>query len=313
MRLAIVADVHGNLPALEAVLADAEQHKVDGILVAGDTVDGPYPLETLQTLRARHSWMIRGNREKYILAYDRGDAPAAWRSDDQWAGLRWIYRRLDREALDFIASLPDQSTYTSEGAAAIRVVHGAPQGVSALLLPKSPELLGLFDQVGLTDLRYRHVTLDEAFAQAGEPVLICGHSHIAWQQSWDGRLVLNPGSVGQPLNGDRRAQYALLTWQGGCWQAEHRAIDYDLEQVRAAYQASGLLAKGGVFARASLLTTETARNVSGWLVAHVSRLAAQAGFEDWDTVPTAIWTQAEATFDWETACAGRQPGREETR
>jgi predicted phosphodiesterase len=148
MRLAILADVHGNLPALEAVLVDVEQQEADGILVAGDTVDGPYALEPLQALRARGSWMIRGNREQYMLAYDRGDAPPAWRSGAQWAGLRWIYHHLDREALDFIASLPDQGTYAPEGAAAIRVVHGAPQGVSALLLPdRSPELLGVFDRV----------------------------------------------------------------------------------------------------------------------------------------------------------------------
>jgi len=313
MRLAVLADIHGNLPALEAVLADVDHHKVDQILVAGDMVDGPYPLETLQALRVRNSWMIRGNREKYLLAYDHGDAPAAWRNGDHWAGLRWIYRRLDRDALDFIASLPEQSAYAPEGTAAMRVVHGAPQGVSALLLPENPELLGLFDQVGLTDLGYRHVTLDEALGQTAEPVLICGHSHIAWQQARDGRLALNPGSVGQPLNGDVRAQYALLTWQDGWWHAELRAVDYEVGQVRAAYQSSGLLAEGGVFTRASLLTTETARNVSGWLVAYVSRLAAQAGFEDWDSIPVAIWSQAEETFDWEAACAGRLPGEEDTR
>jgi predicted phosphodiesterase len=314
MRLAILADIHGNLPALEAVVADAEQHKVDGILVAGDVVDGPYPLETLQALRARQSWMIQGNREKYLLAYDSGDVPATWRSGDQYASLRWIYRRLDREVLDFIASLPEESVFAAEGAAAIRVVHGAPQGVSALLLPdRDPDLLGLFDKVGLTDLGYKHVTLDEALAQTGEPVLICGHSHIPWQQRWDGRLVLNPGSVGAPLNGDTRAQYALLTWQDGCWRAEHRAVGYDLDRIRAAYRESGLLAEGGAFARAWLLTIETAQNVSGRLVAHFSRLAAQAGFGDWDSIPEAIWSQAEATFDWEEVCPGRPPSQEDTR
>jgi len=314
MRLAILADIHGNLPALEAVLADLEGQQVDRILVAGDTVDGPCPVETLQALLARCSWLIRGNREEYFLAYDRGDLPATWHTGDRYASVRWIFRRLDREALDFMGSLPEQDTFDPGDAAAIRVVHGAPQGVSALLVPnRTPDLLKLFDQVGLTDLGYRHVTLDEALAQTGEPVLICGHSHIAWQQRCDGRLGLNPGSVGAPLNGDVRAQYALLTWQGSCWQAEHRAIGYDLDRIRSAYRDSGLLAEGGAFARAWLLTIETAHNVSGRLVAHFSRLAAQAGFEDWASIPEAIWSQAEATFDWEAACEGRQPGREETR
>ena len=314
MRLAILADIHGNLPALEAVLADVEQQQVDRILVAGDTVDGPYPVETLQALLARRSWLIRGNREKYLLAYDSGDVPPTWHIGGQYASLRWTFQRLDREMLDFIASLPEQGTFDPQRAAAIRVVHGAPQGVSALLLPdRDPDLLRLFDQVGLTDLGYRHITLDEALAATHQAVLICGHSHMAWQQQCDGRLVLNPGSVGAPLNGDTRAQYALLTWQDGRWQAEHRAIGYDLGRIRAAYQESGLLAEGGAFARAWLRTIETAGNVSGRLVVYVSQLAAQAGFDDWDAIPDAIWSQAEETFDWEAAGEGRRPNKEEAK
>jgi predicted phosphodiesterase len=313
MQLAILADIHGNLPALDAVLADLDRHPVDRILVAGDTVDGPFPTETLQALLARRSWMIRGNREKYLLALDAGNAPPTWQSGGQYASLRWTYRRLDREALDLIASLPEQATFDS-GSAAIRVVHGAPQGVSALLLPdRDPHLLRLFDRVGLTGLGYRHVTLDEALAATSQAVLVCGHSHMPWQQQYDGRLVLNPGSVGAPLNGDVRAQYALLTWQDGHWQAEHRAVGYNLDRIRTAYQDSGLLAEGGAFARAWLRTVETAGNVSGRLVVHIAQVAARAGFEDWDSIPDAIWSRAQSTFDWDAAGEISRPDEEKVK
>jgi len=179
VRLAVLADVHGNLPALEAVLADVQQHSVDGIIVAGD------------------------------------------------------------------------------------LVGGGPQ--------------------------------------IAEPVLVCGHTHIPWKQEHDGRLAFNPGAVGGPLNGDVRAQYALLTWQDDHWQVEHQAVPYDLDRIRAAFRESGLLAEGGAFAQACLLAIETGQNVAGHFVSYVYGLAAEAGFDDCDVVPDAIWDRAVATFDWDGA------------
>ena len=306
MRLAILADTHGNLPALEAVLADAEEQGVDGIVVAGDFCDGPHPLETIHLLRDLGSWMIRGNREDYILAYDAGDVPDAWRVSDQWASLRHVYHRLDREALDLVASLPDQGVIAAEGTAPVRVVHGSPGGASELLLPdRNPVALELYRKAGLLDLAYKRVELGATLAEVDEPVLICGHSHIAWHQEWDGHLVLNPGSVGFALNGDPRAQYAVLTWQKGRWRAQCRAIPYDLARVRVAFRESGLLAKGGAMARALLLCAETGRNVPGKLVAHFRRLASQAGFDDFFAIPDTVWDQAVTTFAWEAVAEGR--------
>jgi predicted phosphodiesterase len=303
MRLAVLADVHGNLPALEAVLADIEEQGVDSIIVAGDFADRPQPLETVCMLRALDCWMIRGNRENYLLAYDRGDAPELWHVSVQWAGLRWLYRQLDREALDFMASLPEQHVITVDGTAPIRVVHGSPRSVTELLLPDGdPVALAQYAQAGLLDLGYSQLSLDAALAELDEPVLVCGHSHIRWSQHHRDHLVLNPGSVGAPINGDVRAQYAVLTWQRGQWQAEHRAIAYDLDRIRGAYRASGLLAQGGGFTRALLRCIETGQNVPGYLLDHFHALAAQTGFGDQDVVPDSIWEQAVATFDWE---AGR--------
>ena len=110
--------------------------------------------------------------------------------------------------------------------------------------------------------------------------------------------------MGAPINGDVRAQYALLTCQRSWpnrtgWQAEHRAIVYDLERIRAAFRESGLLEEGGAFARAWLLDIETGQNVSGRFVSYAYGLAAEAGYEGSSVVPDSVWEQAIATFDWE--------------
>ncbi len=306
MHLAVIADIHGNLPALEAVLTDARQHEVEGYVVAGDFSDGPQAPDVLRTLLTLNGWMIRGNRENYFLAYDAGDAPESWYTGGQWAGLRWMYRRLGRETLNFIASLPEQRVISIDGRAPIRVVHGSLSSASGLLLPERDAVArALYERAGLLRLGYRHAGLAAALAQIDEPVLICAHSHIPWQEEHADRLVFNPGSVGAPINEDVRAQYALLTWEDGRWQVEQRAIQYDLLRTRAAYHESGELAAGGAMARAFLLCVETGRNVPGWFVDTVRRLARKAGYKDLNSVPEALWEQAETTFDWETV-AGRR-------
>ncbi len=134
IRAAALADVHGNLPALEAVLADARAQGVDRFIVAGDLVTGgPQPAETMRLLRSLDAWMIRGNTDNYLLALDDGSASIGMRTAAQWALTRWSYRHTPRTALDFIAALPEECVVDLPGAAPIRAVHGAPGSVSRFL------------------------------------------------------------------------------------------------------------------------------------------------------------------------------------
>ena len=307
MRLAVLADIHGNLPALEAVLADVQQHNVNGIIVAGDLIGcGPQPVEVVRLLRSLDGLMIRGNHENYFLAYDAGDVPDGWRVSYQWAVMRWSYLCLDRETLDFITSLPEQLVVALDGTTPIRVIHGSPGDSSGRLFPdRDPVSMSWFRKAGFLPPGRDPVKLELALVGVNEPVLVCGHTHIPWRQEQSGRLVLNPGAVSTSLNSDVRAQYALLTWQDDHWQAEHQAVPYDLDQVRAAFRESGLLAEGGAFARACLLSIETGQNVAGYFVSHVHELAAEAGFEGGDVVPDSIWERAVATFNWDRTARRR--------
>jgi putative phosphoesterase len=300
MQLAVLADIHGNLPALEAVLADMRSFDVEGIIVAGDSVGGPDPIGTFDLLRSLDVRMIRGNSEEYFLVFDRGAAPRAWHASDQWATMRWLYRRLDRETLGYIASLPEQLVIRLDGIAPVRVVHGTLQSAKQHLVPTQDRaVVRAFERACLPLSGPLAIQVDQAASQCSESVLVCGHSHISWQWEANGWLALNPGSVGAPINGDWRAQYALLTWQGDRWMATLRAVAYDLERIRAAYVSSGLLAAGGAFSLAYLRGIETGRNYPGFFLAHLRGLAADTGYANSPVVPDEVWDRAVATFDWD--------------
>lgn len=292
MRLAILSDVHGNLPALEAVLADARSHGVDGYVVAGDLVlGGPFPVETLACLRSLNPWVVRGNNEGYLDDY-RSGVKKPLRSRAQWAMLQWTYARLDQDALDFLTALPAILEIAPSGADALCVVHGSLASAFEGIWPADPDTQRKFVQAQVV----APLSVEAALAQTAAPVLICGHTHIAWQYCVNGRLALNPGAVGGPIDGVVGAEYALLTWDGRRWTAELRAVDYDIERLRDAFHTRGLADAAGPMVRALLRSVETGQNYAWFLVLHAQRLAAEAGLDD---ISDEIWERAAATFDWE--------------
>lgn len=300
MRLAVLADVHDNLPALEAVVEDIQRHHVDRVIAAGDyLLRGPFPLETNHLLRSLDAWMIRGNTEEYILSYHRGESPDSWYTSDQWAPVRWTYDHLDTEALDFVASLPERKVIRLDGTPPIRLVHGSPRDSAARLIPERDlEALHWFQKAGFLGRDSDSSWLTTALGFVAEPVLICAHTHIPWAERRDDRLAVNPGAVSGSVNEDPRAHYALLSWRGDRWEVERRAVPYDLSRVRDAFSDSGFLSEGGGLARAFLLTIETGQNVVARLFRHIHCLAAAAGCEVGVVVPEAIRHRAMTTFPW---------------
>ena len=281
MRLAILSDIHGNLPALEAVLSDIDRLGVDRILAAGDYVGGPYNNQVIQILQEREVWSIQGNGEAGILLLDSGAAPDYWYTTQQHAYGRWVWHDLTPESLAFINTLPEQAVFHLLGTDPIRVVHGSPFGLSQGIMPDTnPE------------------SLRNALAAVTEPVLVCGHTHKPWAVTQSGRLALNPGAVCGPLNGFVGAQYALLEWDGTSWQAELRAVSYDLAPVREAFHACGLYLAAPVFSKAILLCEHTGQDVIMDFLRYAYGLARENGYEDSPYVPDPIWEQAAKEYDW---------------
>jgi predicted phosphodiesterase len=298
-RLAVLADIHGNLPALEAVLADAARQGVERFIVAGDMVTGgPQPRAVLDRLRMLPGWLIRGNGEDYIRGLDTGQGPAGWRTSLSWATTRWTYAQLSRTDLDWLAALPDQRVVALPGCAPFRVVHGTPSGVRPGLFPdRDPAKLEVFRREAILFDGQTPPCLADVLARVEEAVLVCGHVHLPWQQAEGGKLALNPGSVGAPLDGELGAPYALLEWRGERWQAEFPAVPYDHAALRAACRDTGFLRSGGAFARACLASSETGSNVAGKLVDYAFALAAAEGVHA-SVVPDEIWRRAEESFGW---------------
>ena len=280
MRLAVLSDIHGNLIALEATLEEIEEEKVDGFIVAGDMVAGSHPVEVVNRLRKLNCWMIRGNNENYIVRFASGEAPNWWHTCRQWAFIRWNYKRIDNDTLDFIQSLPEQMTVNILGTDSIRIVHGSPRNISELIYPDK-------------DITPLNIALE----QTSEPVLIFGHTHVPWQIRHDGRLALNSGSVCGTFSGKPGGSYAIMEWKHEHWEVQLRELNYDIKQARRAFIDTGLLEEGGAFAQHFLQDIETGVNSLPVFVAYAYKMAAEAGYPDSPFVPDEIWEKAAISFE----------------
>jgi putative phosphoesterase len=284
MRLAILADIHGNIPALEAALKEIEKDVVDGFIVAGDMVAGPNPVEVINHLRELNASMIRGNNESYILRFASGEAPDWWRTAHQWSFMHWNYRRMDDDTLDFIKALPEQRTISFPGIDPIRIVHGSPRNISELIYPEK-------------DMK----PLETALEAVSESVLIFGHTHEPWQMRRNGRLALNPGAVCGTFMGKTGGSYAILSWENNRWEAELMELHYDISLTRKAFENTGLLKEGGAFAERWLYDLETGINTLPRFVEFAYKQAAEAGYSDSPFVPDEIWDEASELFKIELA------------
>ena len=279
MRLALLSDIHGNLPALEAVLADAQAKGADGFAVLGDLLDrGPFPQETYALLRRVGTWFVGGNTDRGLQRFAAAPDLAG-----RYAPLRWTLAQLEPEALEFLGALPESLSVSPEGALPLHLLHGSPRGRAVGLDPQRDESL-------LT-----------ALASVEESVLACGHTHRQWSVSLGGKLALNPGSVGFSFGAGGGAQYALLSWEG-VWRSELRTVPYERERTLAAFKERGLLAEGGHFARAACLSVERGEDLMETLLLHLQALLEERGAA---SISEVLWEEAGASFDWE---AGGGPG-----
>ena len=299
VRLAVFSDIHGNLQALEAVLRHVEDRSVDGYIVAGDSTGIPSPKEVINKVRGLDPWIIRGNHEDYILRYYHGNDTEYHRKNPAFVSLYWAYHQLDDATLQYISSLPYEITVNINDTAPIRVFHGSFDRPSTAIVPDSDSdfIQSIQDPNSLKT--YKYTTVSEAFSMINEPVLIAGHTHKQWQVDNDGKLFVNPGSVGFSHKGPN-ADYCILEWDGSSWNADLQTLKYDPGPLRKTYLTSGALEGGGAFARGCLLSIEsvTSTRVLSLFLRHVKNTATRKGIHS-EEVPIAVWAEAEESFNWE--------------
>jgi len=207
MQVGVISDIHGNKVALDAVLADMPP--VDAMVCAGDVVGyNPWHAECVAAVREREIPTVMGNHDRAVA----GGGAFAFNSM-AGAGVEHARETLDEGKIEWLAGLPDRRR---ELDGRVALVHGHPEDPDRYTYPGEfgPHMLG------------------------DETALVLGHTHVQGHAVYDEGVVLNPGSVGQPRDGDPRAAYAVLDLAEPS-VAEHR-VEYDVERVLAAVREAGL-------------------------------------------------------------------------
>jgi putative phosphoesterase len=207
VRVAALADVHGNAPALEAVLAEVANEDVDAIVFCGDLTWGPLPRETLELVRALRiqTHFVRGNADRSVGVALEGRG--GWMADQH-----------DEQARAFVHDFADHVTVDVNGLGATRFVHGSPRSDEECVTERTPP-----------------ERVREFMTGVDERVVVTAHVHVSYDRLVDGVRLLSPGSVGMPYEGRPGAHWALLGPD-----VEHRRAEYDLERTIELYRASGL-------------------------------------------------------------------------
>lgn len=212
MKLLIISDIHANPWALDAVLQDAGA--VDHVLFAGDAVNyGPDPRSVLRRLRELDAIAVRGNHD-HAVAYDVDPRASAAKEALALAMRDWTRVQLDFNERLWLRRLPMQLAWECDGVR-ITLVHAT---------PRDP----LFDYRLVPALPETHV--NEIIAGVDADVLIVGHTHLPFDRQCGNLRIVNPGSVGQPLDGNPRASYAV--WEDG--EISLRRVAYDIDAAAAA-------------------------------------------------------------------------------
>jgi predicted phosphodiesterase len=211
VRVAALADVHGNAPALEAVLADVEREQPDLIVFCGDLTWGPLPEETLALVEPLRARFVRGNAERELLSL------FAELGDEASERARFLVERHDAAARAFVGTFEDAVVLDVDGLGPTRFCHGSPRSDEELVTPETP----------LERAR-------EFLAGVDEAAVVTAHTHVSYERVLNGMRLLNPGSVGLPYEGRTGAYWALLG-PG----VDHRRTEYDLGDAERRIRAGG--------------------------------------------------------------------------
>lgn len=246
-RLAVFSDVHGNLPALEAVRAAITAEAPDVILVAGDLVlNGPDPagvVDALRDLEGEGAYIIQGNTDVAVADFDFSAAFPAYTDgvpDALVAAAEWAHDELGPERVDWLRRLPSERRARADDDTLVLACHASP-GSQTAGFDQALDPTVTIERVARTDAR----------------VILCGHTHLPEIRDLGWKIIVNDGSAGYVFDGDPTASWALVEVTDGEVTAEIRRTSFDALAVANAISARGL--PGDVYRAATVRTGKLVR------------------------------------------------------
>lgn len=301
LTIAVLADVHGNYPALAACLEYARRHRIKDYIFLGDYItDHAYPqrvMELLYDAQSRYNCrFIRGNREEYMIGYRQNGGREAdgsvWRDNSCQGALLYCYENLTDRDIDWFESLPVSGSWQIGNAPPIAYCHGSPERAKAPIY--SPEAL-------------------DALSCLPERTLLKGHNHRPFSFWHRGLRVICAGSVGNPIYCRSRpgtvqvtplakvAQMLLMHYEDGRWRRSYVNVPYDWEQTIRDLELSGLTRRAPVWAAMLRHNVLTGTDPFGRVPQRAVELYRQdTGIEaGWAAVPEGYWITAAEEYNIE--------------
>ncbi len=278
MRLAILSDIHSNKVALQACIEDINESFIDGICLIGDYIsDCPDPQATISLIkelkRSYRVWIIKGNREEYFIKHDDG-IEDGWNYSSYEGSLLYTYEKLTYRDIDYLRGLPLKCTVEIEGRDPLLLVHGSQRNIKELL----------FEEEDNTR---------ECMKKMNEKYILSGHTHHRTYYEYNGKVLINPGSVGVAIGEKATAHYCTLEWKEDKWETEFKSIPYDIDKFRRMFHKSSLMEKGGVWPKCIIKSVEEGINWGPLCSKRAYEYAIEDGIElKFRNVPDRYWNIA---------------------
>lgn len=278
MAVAVLSDIHSNYIALETCIDYALSKNIRTFIFLGDYIgEMAYPEKTMERIYALSAdyecYFIKGNKEDYWIDYQNNRF--IWLDNDSTTGcLLYAYKHLSQRDLDFFKGLPISQNITLGNMPQITICHGSPYKTNENLFPANDKTFDIMEG------------LDSS-------VILCGHTHFQGKIENKGKMVLNAGAVGLPLNSNRKSQFLILHEMDNQWNEEFVSLEYDVERVIEEIHASGLHNHAPYWC---MVTENLLRNGN---IPHTTVLKRAMSLCDdetgnciWPNVPEKYWKQA---------------------
>ncbi len=278
MDIAVFSDIHGNYSALQACIDYAVGRGITNFMLLGDYVtDCPSPQKTMEKIYVLkqyfNTYIIKGNREDYLLDYHKSGA-GNWRKGSASGALLYTYENLTQKDFDFFESLQSYGQFEMKGYPSFEYCHGSPGQINELLYREKRNTKKV-----LTHLKGNY--------------LVHGHTHIQGTYVYRGKKAINPGSVGMPWYYDGKTQFCILHGSSKGWEEEYIQLEYNRKEIIRDFKSSDVSRYAPAWAAVSMHTIRTGVDLNQTVLLRAMRLCEQErGNVRWPNIPEKYWAIA---------------------